>query len=333
MKLHQLRYLAAVGTQGSIRAAARSLDVSQATVTQALRELEAHAGVALLTRHGQGIGFTPAGQDLLLHAQRVHSQLRQAEDSLARHRDATAPQRLSVGVTPWIAQTLLSHVVPVFRQQMPHVRLELYDGVAAVAYPKLRDGSLDLMIGRIANETAMQGLQAAPIFSYEMTVVGRRGHPRSGARSMAQLLEDDWILNYGPAEEEALMDILFGQHGLEPPRRRVHLAHSAAVIMTLVQQTDMLSFCPWPLVETEGLRERISALQLKERFQNSIVGVVRRIGEAPTPAARCFVSLFLDQVRAWLASGQLEMRRVLHSVDILDAAVWREDGGSLPPAV
>ncbi len=31
--------------------------------------------------------------------------------------------------------------------------------------------------------------------------------------------------------------------------------------MTLVQQTDMLSFCPWPLVETEALRARISALQ------------------------------------------------------------------------
>ncbi len=80
---------------------------------------------------------------------------REAEDSLARHRDAKAPQRLSVGVTPWIAQTLLSSVVPVFRRQMPHVRLELYDGVAAVAYLKLRDGSLDLMIGRIANDAAM----------------------------------------------------------------------------------------------------------------------------------------------------------------------------------
>ncbi|SFM46801.1 LysR family transcriptional regulator [Variovorax sp. OV329] len=331
MKLQQLRYLATVASEGSIRAAARALGVSQATVTQALRELEAHAGVALLTRHGQGVGFTPAGQDLLGHAQRVATQLREAEDSLARHRDAKAPQRLSVGVTPWIAQTLLSSVVPVFRRQMPHVRLELYDGVAAVAYPKLRDGSLDLMIGRIANDAAMQSLQAAPIFSYEMTVVARRGHPRSGARSMAELLEDDWILNYGPAEEDVLMDILFCQHGLQPPRQRVHLAHSAAVIMTLVQQTDMLSFCPWPLVETEALRARISALQLKERFQNNTVGVVRRSGETPTPAARCFVSLFLDQVRAWLSSGQLEMRRVLHSVDILDAAVWREDGGSAPP--
>lgn len=324
MKLHQLRYLVVVAAEGGIRAAARALGVSQATVTQGLRELEAHAGLALLSRHGNGIGLTPAGQDLLVHAQRVTAQLRQAEESLARHRDSGTPQRLSVGITPWVAQTLMARVVPVFRAELPYVQLELFDGLSALAYPRLREGSLDFMIGRIAPADAMLGLQAAPLFSYEMTVVARRGHPRAQAASMAELLEDDWILNFSPGEGSVLMDNLFGQHGIEPPRHRIQLAHSASLMLTLVQQTDMLTFCPWPLVETDALRSSLLALQLKERFRSNVVGIVRRAQEAPSPAAARFIAIFLEQVRAWASSDQPQLRRVLHSVDLIDApaAAW-----------
>lgn len=324
MKVHQLRYLATVASEGSIRAAARALGVSQATVTQGLRELEAHAQVALLTRHGHGIGFTPAGLDLLAHAQRVTAQLREAENTLARHRDAHAAQRLSVGVTPWVAQTLLAGVVSAFRAELPHVQLELFDGLSALAYPKLREGNLDFMIGRIGHEDAMQGLQGSPLFSYEMTVVARRGHPRAGARALAELLDDDWILNFTPNESASLMDNLFGQHGIAPPLQRIQLAHSASLMLTLVQQTDMLTFCPWPLVETDGLRDNVVALQLRERFRGNVVGIVRRAQETPSPAARRFIALFLQAVRDWMASEHPQHRRVLRSVDAIEPQRWGE---------
>ena len=60
MKLHQMRYIAAVAAHGSIRAAARALGVTQAAVTQGMRELEADCQLALFTRHSAGIGLTPA---------------------------------------------------------------------------------------------------------------------------------------------------------------------------------------------------------------------------------------------------------------------------------
>ncbi|HSV47877.1 MAG TPA: LysR family transcriptional regulator, partial [Ramlibacter sp.] len=260
MKVHQLRYLAAVASEGSIRAAARALGLTQATVTQGLRELEAHAQVALFSRHGGGVAFTPAGQELLDHAQRVLQQLRQAEAALTRHRDTGAWQRLSVAVTPWVAQTLLPKIIPEFRRELPHVQLELFDGLSSLGYPKLREGSLDLMIGRVGPAEALQGLQAQPLFRYDMTVVARRGHPRADAQSIAQLLDDDWVLNFAPGESDAMMDNLFGQHGHAAPTRRIQLVHSAALMLSLVSRSDMLSICPWPLVETDGVRDAIAAL-------------------------------------------------------------------------
>lgn len=320
MKLHQLRYLAAVASEGGIRAAARALGVTQATVTQGLRELEAHAQVALLTRHGGAVAFTPAGQELLEHAQRVLAQLRQAEDALTRHRDVGAEQRLTLAITPWVAQTLLPRVVPLFRRELPHVQLDMVDGLSALSYPRLREGSLDLMIGRIGPDAAMQGLQARPLFRYDMTVVARQGHPRAGAQSMSELLQDDWVLNFMPGESTRMLDNLFGQHGLAAPVQRIQLAHSASLMLGLVRKTDMLTFCPWPLVETDSLRHTLVTLQLRERFHSNVVGIVRRAHEAPSHAAARFMAHFLGQLPAWLASDDPELRRVFHSVDFIEEA-------------
>lgn len=304
MKVHQLRYLASVAAEGSIRAAARALGLSQATVTQGLRDLESHAQIALITRHGHGITLTPAGQDLLAHAQRVTAQLREAEATLARHRDTGSAQRLAVGITPWVAQSLLARVVPALRADMPHVQLELFDGLSALALPRLREGSLDLLIGRIGTDDAMQGLQGTPLFSQDMAVVARRGHPRAGARSLAELLDDDWVLNVSASERDALMDSLFVQHGFAPAPQRIHLAHSASLLLTLVQQTDMLTVCPWPLVDGDGLRGGLAPLPLRERFGASVVGIVRRVQETPSPAARRFIALFLEQVQTWVSAAE-----------------------------
>lgn len=315
MKLHQLRYLVAIAADGSIRAAARSLGVTQSTVTQGLRELEAESRVALLMRSSGGIALTSAGLELLEHAQRVMTQLRQAEDALARHRDDASTQRLAIGVTAWIAQTLLARVLPSFRAELPHVQLEFFDGFSRLSYPMLREGGLDLMIGRIAAPEAMEGLQATAVFTYDTTVVARNGHPRAGARTMAELLGQDWILNFAPTERAALMDNLFGQHGLEAPHQRIHLAHSAALSLALVQQTDMLSLCPWPLVES--LRSGLVPLPLRERFHASRVGIVRRANEALPHAASRFLEHFMAQTRACLASDDPQLLRVFRSVELV----------------
>lgn len=317
MKLNQLRYLTAVAAEGGIRAAARSLGVSQATVTQGLRELESHAKVALLTRHGGGIALTTAAQELLEHAQRVLAQLQQAEDSLARHRDAGTQQRLTLAVTPWVAQTLLPRVLPAFRDELPHVRLEMFDGLSALAYPRLREGSLDLMIGRIGPQETMSGLQAQPFFRYDMTVVARSGHPRAQARSIGELLQDDWVVNFAPGEQDILLHNLFGQHGFAVPVHRILLAHSPSLMLALTRKTDMLTFCPWPLVETDSLRNGLITLPLREKFKSNDVGIVRRAHETPSHAASRFIAHFEAQVPAWLEDKDPELRRVFQSVDLI----------------
>lgn len=318
MKLHQIRYLVALAECGSVRAAARTLGVTQAAVTQGLRELEEAHRLPLFQRHSSGMVLTAAGQVLLRHAQLVTGQLEQAEAEIAALRDPQAHIRLSVAVTPWIAHSLLPPVLASFRAELPQVRLELFEGLSAVALPRLREGSIDLLIGRVPTGSAAQDLHATPLFRYEAAVVARTEHPLVQARSLHELHDCDWLLNYTPSEESAIFEKLFLRHGIAVPTRRIHLVHSASLLLHLVAHSDMVSFCPWPLIETEGPHGRITPLRLQEPFEPHTAGVLQR-GHGPLPfAAQRFVAHLLQQVHACQHTADPQLQRVFRSIDVLD---------------
>ena len=62
IKLHQLQALVASAEAGSIRGAARTLGLSQAAVTRALRELEASERLPLLVRAPEGSASPNTGR-------------------------------------------------------------------------------------------------------------------------------------------------------------------------------------------------------------------------------------------------------------------------------
>jgi len=170
VKIHQLQALVASAETGSIRAAARSLGISQAAVTRALRELEGTEQLPLLIRAPAGISFTEYGKALLTHARLVLNQLEHAQNDLARLR-GRAEGKLSVGVTPWITLTFLAETVLLFRERMPDIQLELFESLMAVAQPLLRAGDMDFVIGQLHPSTATQEFSCEPVLNYETAVM------------------------------------------------------------------------------------------------------------------------------------------------------------------
>ena len=62
--LKQLRYFVAVAESGSVIGAAQTLSISQSSVTEALKNLEADLGVNLFERHARGLGVRPLSEIL-----------------------------------------------------------------------------------------------------------------------------------------------------------------------------------------------------------------------------------------------------------------------------
>jgi len=315
MKFHQFRALVAMADTGSIRAAARALGISPAAATKAVRELEAEQQIALVTRNANGIAFTEAGQALLVHARLVVHQMSRAQDELDARR-GRGGGKLAIGVTPWLALSFLPDAVTLFRERMPGMQLEFYEGLLNIVMPRLRDGSLDFSLGKPGPASLHAEFTQTPIFATESAVVVRKDHPLAHAQSLKELQDCEWLLNWDPASKDMIADDVFLRHGLPMPNN-VHLAHSFVVAMGLIMNTDMVSIFPWPLVETRFARDNLRALALQEEVDRTVVSVVARRGVPLSAAAECFLECLKEAIHAGEASANPERRRLYHSLELL----------------
>ena len=315
MKFHQLKALVAIGDWGSIRAASRAVGLSPAAVTKAVRELEDDLKTLLITREAKGVTFTEAGRALLVHARLVVGQLARAQeemDVLVGRRQAP----LRIGIGSWIALTCLGEVVSLFQQRMPAVRLEFFEGVLTVSIPRLRDGTLDFCIGRAPPASMHDDFAHVPLFRTSSAVVAREGHPLAGSRSLADLRDAQWLLNWTPADDPAQGDDVFSRYLLEC-KPTVHVAHSFVIAMSLIRHTDMLGLMAWPLVEAVAGREHLCVLPLAETLNETTTSLTSRRGDPLSVAARCFIECFNTVICSALNSDDPARRRLFHSIDAL----------------
>ncbi len=310
-KLHQLKALVSVAATGSISAASRVLGLSPAALTKAVRELEEDAGTVLVVRENTGIRFTPAGEALLVHARAVVAQLERAEQELAALAGA-APATLRVGIAAWVAMSWLGDVVRMFQQHMPGVRLELFEAVLTVSIPRLRDGTLDLCIGRSTPAHLRGEFAHTPLFRTTSAVVARQGHPLAACRSLNELRHAEWLLNWVPAEQDDPFLRYLREH-----RPKVHVAHSFVIATTLVRDADMLAVMPWPLIEAIAAREGFCTLPLDETLNETDCSLITRRGVPMSEAAKCFMDCFTAVTERAALSASRSERRVFDSLEAL----------------
>lgn len=325
MKLHQIQYFIAVAQHGSFRAAAKTLGLSAAAVSKGMQELEKDLGVALLQRHTQGIALTPAGNVMLSHAKLVHKQLQEAAKDLAKDTE-NAPIRLSIGVSPWFALSILPLLMTRFQHIRPEVRFDIVE-LLEVGLPQLRDGSIDLAIANAPFVGVTAEIKMIPLFSYASTVVCRLGHALSEARSLSELQGQKWIISRAWFEEtkEPFQSLFHpDRHRLDDPMgrydgsaaTRVHTAHSTFMTMSLVEVTDMLSIAPWPLIESKWLRERVKALTLSDEIPERTVSLLTHKNRKPSSVVSQFIDCLYQTISEAHQLDDPVLRRILRTVDL-----------------
>ncbi|MES2540956.1 MAG: LysR family transcriptional regulator [Pseudomonadota bacterium] len=95
LNLHHLRLFRAVASDGTLTAAARSLNLSQSALSSQIKTLEASLGQDLFERRGRGLVLTEAGRIALDHADAI---FRTADDLTATLRETGRMRRaLRVG--------------------------------------------------------------------------------------------------------------------------------------------------------------------------------------------------------------------------------------------
>ena len=292
MRITQLRNLLAVAEAGSIRAAARSLNVSQPALTRSIRQLEAELQAQLLDRSGRGVAPTSSGKALLARARVIHSELERAREEQAQLAGATAGT-VAFGVVPQAAIHIAPPALVQFRSQHPKADVRIVDGLAHVLLPQLREGALDFVIGSRPQAPLDGRLRFHPLFTNQIVVGARRGHPLRRARSLRELVEAQWVIFTPPGWTGAVIPDMFVKNALEPPRSVVR-SESYVAFLTVLAGSDMVAPLSRMLFEQPLARGFFEAFDVKERLPEFSIGLFQRADSPPTPV----VADMLTAVRA-----------------------------------
>ena len=235
MKLHQLRYLAAVAQSGlNITAAAQKLHTSQPGVSKQIKLLEDELGFQIFVREGRNLTrITPVGQQVIERALRILQEAQSIRDLSTELRDEGRGS-LSIGTTHTQARYVLPSVIREFRSRYPNVRLNLHQGTSEQIAEMVAQDRIDCAIAT-GSEKLFADLTLMPCYSWHRAVVVPNTHPLANAgRLTLKALASYPIISYtfsftGPS---SLHDA-FARSGLTP--NVAITARDADVIKTYVR--------------------------------------------------------------------------------------------------
>jgi LysR family transcriptional regulator of abg operon len=296
MRLTQIRDYLAVIESGSFRAAARALGLSQPALTKSIRQLEEELGAVLVTRSVRGVQATEFGRAFLARARSVSADLRRAREEIAQLRGAREGS-LTIGTAPGPALDLLPMAVPLLRARWREASVRVIDVSPPDVLPGLREGLLDLALSvrfgplrEVASDCLVE-----PLYTIKPVIIARHGHPRAGARSLAELAEAEWVRTGAPGYAPALPQA-FEAAGLAPPRYRVD-CQSFLALPEFVAQSELLAVVPAQIAAREEASGRIVRVHVKEPLPVREISLYRRADVPLTPIARAFVDILRDAVR------------------------------------
>lgn len=148
MDIHQYEYLLAIENHKSISGAARSLGISQPSLSNFLKKTEYLLGHQLFERRGQAMLPTEAGAVYLQTCRKIVNIKLQTYASIQQlnHKEE---QTFTIGVTPYSGSQIFSECFPIFRQRYPNVKMKMIEGYADTLKPGLDNGEIDMVFNRI----------------------------------------------------------------------------------------------------------------------------------------------------------------------------------------
>lgn len=182
LTLHRLELFLAVLDAGGIGRAARVRRISQPAVSEHLRGLEEHFGVALLERSGRGVRPTAAARSLEPFARQAVQAVRQAERT-ARELAEVQVGSLVVGASSTPGTYVLPGLLARFHALHPGVTLTLRIENSRTVERWVAEGDVDL--GVMGEFPLAQGLTASPWIEDRLVVIVRRGHRLASRRTVS----------------------------------------------------------------------------------------------------------------------------------------------------
>lgn len=229
LELRHLRAFVTVVETGGHTRAARSLGVSQSTVSETLISLERAVGSELFRKGARGkvIALTPAGEALLPYARRI---LAMTGELVARLAGVTREVKATLAVAA--VESISTYVLPprlaALRERWPQVRVEVATRVCAEIRESVAAGKSDLGLVLEVDSGLGSGAGAGPeradgsvLTTARLVIFGAPSHPLAGAGHRAstdELRRCDFYMSDAAGDYHQALRRHFEAAGLPQPR-------------------------------------------------------------------------------------------------------------------
>lgn len=283
MKLDHFEEVVAIAERGSMRAAARHLQIAQPALTRSLALLERELGAPLFERRARGVVATPLGEAFIARARSILTEIRRTREEVEQLRGA-GTGTVTVGLSIAAHLALLPPSLRPFRARYPDIRLHIIEGFYPTLEERLRDGTVDFYIGPDGGAQPVPQLSREVLFHNRRIVLCRAGHPLAAATSLRELVGQDWVTTSITADASDEINAFFARHRLPPPRLAVR-SQSALTLLTCLANSDLLAMVPaqWERFEMTG--KALITIKVQEELTAPPLALVRRSDLPLTPAA------------------------------------------------
>lgn len=289
IKLSQLRNLIAVASAGTVRQAARNLNLSQSSVTKSIQQLEAMLGVELLHRGTQGVVPTEAGRALIARAKIVEAELRHARSDID-HVLGAGVGEIRVSASPSVATGLVPRTIVAFKRTRPRVSFLIQEGVYPDILSSVRIGETDFAVCLVPERPRDETLHFERLLADRLTPAVRVNHPLISARklTLADLVAYDWVIYRRSRTGWDIFEQTFVSNGYDPPSATIECT-SFACALALVENSDAITLVPSHLFAEARRPTSIAPVFLDSGMPPWQVMVISRPPHELSPVCRAFL--------------------------------------------
>lgn len=305
LKARHLRLIVAVNDFRNLSEVASNSFITVSAVSKALSEIESALGVKLFERTVNGLRPTAYGECLVRHARILLSNLGRVAEEIKALQTGRAG-KVHVGALPSLIPTIMPKALALLKQQSPHANVSIYEGPMTTLLQELRQGELDLVIGRLPNQSVMVGLQGKVLMHSMVKLVTGPKHPLVGKSTVQwKDLEDfPWVLPPPGSLLREPIESTFARNGMSMPLNYIETL-STHLIRAYIQSEDAIALYTIDIQYPYAEVSPIHVLPLDPGFARAPLGAAWRADKPLVPSAMLMLSC-LEEVSPLLVSNEVE---------------------------
>ena len=288
--LRQLQYLVAIADTGRFHEAARSLNVSQPSLSAQIADAEQQLGAVLVERGRHGAIMTPIGEEIVRRARAILSQVEDLRSVAGRPAGLVAG-RYRLGTVPTIGPYLLPSAVKELHRLFPELRMSVREERTVDLEERLADGRLDMIIS--TPEDHVNG-QSMPLFEETLYVCAAQEDPLSRDTGPVDLdaLKGRELLSLGPGHRLSVIT----QRLADVAGAHVSTEYEGTSLDAMRQMATMgagIAILPNLYAVVEAQRDPTQVVRpIRHELARRSISLIWRKGSPVTPAIEAFGEVF-----------------------------------------